>query len=248
MVCRHRDGGGAVRSRRAGRGALTAFVATAALVTAAGAATPLVRASEGASPFAPGCDGGAEAGTNYANSEVEVRVAVDQRNPAHAVGVWQQDRWSTGAAHGLVAATTADGVHWSRSFAHFSRCAGGTAANGGDYPRASDPWVDFARNGDVYQTSLSVNLSDVSTAVLVSRSGDGGSTWSEPVVVQRDKGNAFNDKESLTADPTDATGRRVFVVWDRLEGPGLPGGGRTPLPLIPARGPAWFARTTDGGA
>ncbi|HZT65567.1 MAG TPA: hypothetical protein VFA11_07240, partial [Acidimicrobiales bacterium] len=118
-----------------------------ALVGAAGAATPLVNVSQGPSPFAAGCDKAAPEGTNYASSEVEVRVAVDPRNPAHAVGVWQQDRWSTGGAHGLVAATTGDGVHWAKSFAHFSRCAGGTAANGGDYPRSSDPWVDIAPNG-----------------------------------------------------------------------------------------------------
>jgi hypothetical protein len=220
----------------------------AALAGVAGAASPLVKVSEGASPFPPRCDGVAADGTNYANSEVEVRVAVDPRNPAHVVGVWQQDRWSTGGAHGLVAATTGDGVHWSRSFAHFSRCSGGTAANGGDYPRASDPWVDFAPNGHVYQTSLSVNLPDATTAVLVSRSVDGGVTWGEPVTLRRDRGGAFNDKESVTADPTDPTGRRVYVVWDRLEGVGLPAAaaGRG-VPLVPTKGPVWFARTTDGG-
>ncbi|HKN92006.1 MAG TPA: sialidase family protein, partial [Acidimicrobiia bacterium] len=237
--------------RRRGVGAGAVGIAMlAALVGAAGAATPLVRASEGTSPFPPGCDGVAPDGTNYANSEVEVRVAVDPRDPAHAVGVWQQDRWSGGAAHGLVAATTRDGVHWSRSFAHFSRCSGGTAANGGDYPRASDPWVDFAPNGDVYQTSLSVNLTNVTTAVLVSRSVDGGATWQEPVTLRRDGSDAFNDKESLTADPTDPTGRRVYVVWDRLEGVGLPaqGAAASPVPLLPAKGPLWLARTLDGGA
>ncbi|HKN38064.1 MAG TPA: sialidase family protein, partial [Acidimicrobiia bacterium] len=208
------------------------------------------RVSGGTSPFAPGCDGVAADGTNYANSEVEVRVAVDPRNPAHVVGVWQQDRWSSGGAHGLVAATTGDGVHWSRSFAHFSRCSGGTAANGGDYPRASDPWVDFAPNGDVYQTSLSVNLTNVTTAVLVSRSVDGGATWQEPVTLRRDGSDAFKDKESPTADPTDPTGRSVYVVWDRLEGVGLPaqGAAASPVPLLPAKGPLWLARTLDGGA
>jgi hypothetical protein len=230
---------------------VVAVALVAALAGAAGAATPtaLVRVSEGSSPFRPGCDGQTADGTNYANSEVEPRLAVDPRNPAHAVGVWQQDRWSTGAAHGLVAATTRDGgAHWSRSFAHFSRCAGGTAANGGNYTRASDPWVDIAPNGDVYQASLSVNLNDVTSAVLVSRSVDGGATWSEPVTVQRDTGNAFNDKEAVTADPTDPTGRRVYVVWDRLAGEPLPAPGVNPLPLLPARGPTWLARTVDGGA
>jgi hypothetical protein len=218
---------------------------------AAGAQAPLVRASDGPSPFVADCDGvsaqGQGQGTNYPNSEVEPRVAVNPNNPAHAVGVWQQDRWSNGAARGLVAATTRDGVHWSRSFAAFTRCSGGTAANGGDYPRASDPWVDFTPNGDVYQASLSVNLADVTTAVLVSRSRDGGATWEQPVTVRRDTGDAFNDKESLTADPTDQAGRRVYVVWDRLEGVGIPLHEVSPVPLVPVKGPVWFARTLDGG-
>jgi len=105
-----------------------------------------------------------------------------------------------------------------------------------------------ARDGTVYQASLSVNLTDVTTAVLVSRSLDGGATWSEPVTLRRDTGNAFNDKESITADPTDPTGRRAYVAWDRLEGLGLPVAAPEALPLAPARGPAWFARTLDGGA
>src|SRR5581483_4758232 len=217
-----------------------------------GAAAPaaVVGVSDAPSPFAAGCDRVAGDGTNYRNSEVEVRIAADPRDANRAVGVWQQDRWSTGGAHGLVAATTTDGgTTWKRSFAPFSRCAGGTPANGGDYARASDPWVDIAPNGDVWQASLSVNLADVTTAMQVSRSKDGGATWSDPVTLQRDSGNAFNDKESLTADPTDPTGRRVYLVWDRLVGPEVPGtAGVVPgVPLVPERGPAWFARTLDGG-
>jgi hypothetical protein len=100
----------------------------------------------------------------------------------------------------------------------------------------------------VYQTSLSVNLESVTTAVLVSRSVDGGATWQEPVTLKRDTGSAFNDKESVTADPTDPSGRRVFVVWDRLDGVALPAVPASPLPLVPATGPAWLARTLDGGA
>src|SRR5439155_1914955 len=122
-------------------------------------------------------------------------------NPDNIVAVWQQDRWSNGGAHGLLTAYTTDGgATWNTSYPHFSICAGGTAGNGGNYERASDPWVSFAPNGDLHQISLSVNLfENFATAVLVSKSTDGGATWSEPITLIRDTDpHLFNDKESLT--------------------------------------------------
>jgi hypothetical protein len=68
-------------------------------------------------------------------------------------------------------------------------------------------------------------------AMLVSRSTDGGRTWSNPAALIRDSATHFNDKNTITADPTDA--RYVYAVWDRL----VAGGGA----------PSYFARTTDGG-
>jgi len=196
---------------------------------------PVFRASA-MSPFAPGCDGVAATGTLYENAEVEPMVAVNPVNPANIVGVWQQDRWSNGGSHGLLTGYSLDGGRtWARTAATFSRCAGGNAANGGDYDRASDPWVTFAPDGTAYQSSLSFtgqeNQPGSASAVLVSRSTDGGRTWGAPVTLIRDGPAAFNDKDSLTADPTDA--RYVYVTWDRLAG---------------NRGPTWLARTTNGGA
>jgi len=136
---------------------------------------------------------------------------------------------------------------WQRSFAPFSRCAGGTAANHGDYTRSSDPGSTSPQRRCLAGEPVG-QPGDTTTGVLVSRSKDGGVTWSDPATLQRDTGNAFNDKESLTADPTDRSGRRVYVTWDRLEGPGVPGGAVPGVPLLPARGPAYFARTLDGGA
>src|SRR5439155_1365984 len=73
-------------------------------------------------------------------------------------------------------------------------CAGGTDANGGNYQRASDPWITFAPNGDAYFISLSLTFlgptSSTGTAVLVSKSIDGGDHWSEPVTLVRDIGDA----------------------------------------------------------
>ncbi len=189
-----------------------------------------------ASPFVPGCEGIASMGVNFRDAVVEPRLAVNPRDPMHLVGVWQQDRWSNGGAAGPRAGVSRDGGRtWTMSIAPFSRCAGGTVDNGGDYERASDPWVSFAPNGDVYQIGLAVNTfggpGAVESAVLVSKSTDGGLTWADPATLIRGRQPAgFNDKESLTADPTDPN--FVYAVWDRVER---------------LSGPVWFSRTTDAG-
>src|SRR5215468_167276 len=117
-------------------------------------ATIQVRVSS-TSPFAPGCDGVPLTGTLYSNAEVEPMIAINQRNPKNIVGVWQQDRWSSGGAEGLMTGTSFDGGQtWSLSAPAFSRCTGGNANNGGDYPRASDPWVSIGPDGNVYQAAI----------------------------------------------------------------------------------------------
>jgi len=188
------------------------------------------------SPFAAGCDGVPAMGTLYINAEVEPVISVNPRNPNNLVGVWQQDRWSNGGARGLVSGASLDGGRtWVQGMAAFSRCTGGSAANGGDYARASDPWVSFAPDGNAYQVSLSFNgavlAAGSSSAILVSRSTDGGMTWANPVTVIRDGAAFFNDKDSITADPTDA--RFVYAVWDRLDSA--------------THGPSYFSRTIDSG-
>jgi hypothetical protein len=204
------------------------------------------------SPFA-GCDisGLAAGGTNFVNSEVEPWLDVNPTDPDNAIAVWQQDRWSNGAARGLLTAATHNGgATWDTTFAHFSTCAGGTAANGGNYERASDPWVSFSPNGDAYQISLSVNfVNDPATAVLVSKSTDGGDTWSEPTTLIRDPSDTapflFNDKESITADPNDS--HFVYAIWDRTRFPSDRANFNAQH-AFSFRGDAVFSRTTDGGA
>src|ERR671931_404496 len=63
--------------------------------------------ASGLSPFATCTVGGP--GTNFVNSEVEPFVAVNPTNPKNIVGVFQQDRWSNGGAHGLFTSTSHDG-------------------------------------------------------------------------------------------------------------------------------------------
>jgi len=203
------------------------------------------------SPFA-GCDiSGMGPGTNFLNAEVEPWVEVNPTDPSNVIAVWQQDRWSNGGARGLLTAFTHDGgVTWDTTFAHFSTCAGGTEANGGNYERSSDPWVTFSPNGDAYQISLSVNfVNDPATAILVSKSTDGGGTWSEPTTVVRNPSDVapflFNDKESITADPNDSN--YVYAIWDRVRFPSDRANFNAQH-AFSFRGDTIFSRTTDGGA
>jgi len=188
-------------------------------------------------PYAPNCDGVLSAAVVYPGAEVEAQIAADPGDPSHLIGVWQQDRWSDGGARGLRTGASFDGgLTWSTSQATFTRCSGGNAANGGDYPRASDPWVTIGPDGVAYQVAIAFSGDTLapgsSSAVLASRSADGGRTWSNPAPLIQDGSNAFNDKESITADPS--LPGVAYATWDRLEPSG--------------HGPAWFSRTTDGGA
>jgi hypothetical protein len=199
----------------------------------AGATTAATRIS-GLSRFGA-CPAGRERDSvGYTNAEVEPHGAVNPRNPSNLVATWQQDRWSDGGARALPVSWSRDGGRtWSipgpTDGPRVNLCSGGTPANGGDYERASDPWVSFAPNGDLYHSSVAFNRSNRRNAVLVSKSTDGGMTWSDPVAVRKDT-RAFNDKETVTADPlTDPRQResKAYAVWSR-------------------DGNAWFARTTDG--
>ena len=216
---------------------------TLATIASTFSPTPPVLAS-GPSPFASCTVGGP--GTNYVNAEVEPWVAVNPTNSNNIVAVYQQDRWNNGGAHGLVTAVSHDGGStWSRTFAHFSFCSGGTPANGGDFDRASDPWVTFAPNGDAYQISLSASADLLTSGILVSKSTDGGDTWSEPVTLIRETSAFnFNDKESITADPTNAN--YVYAVWDRSRKPGE-NADFNALHSFAFRGDIMFSRTTNAG-
>jgi hypothetical protein len=240
--------------RRILRVGLAASVALAVAIPAQATATtysanPPVNASS-PSPFVPctgGNDPGTPPGTNFPNSEVEPFAAVNPTDPNNIIGVYQQDRWSNGGAHGLVAAVSHDGgLTWPvHSWAHFSKCSGGTVANGGDIDRASDPWVTFSPNGHAYFMSLSASADLTTSAMLVATSTDGGDTWSEPTTLIRETSDFhFNDKNSITADPTDS--RYVYAVWDRSRHPSE-NAGFNALHSAAFRGDIYFTRTTDGG-
>jgi hypothetical protein len=221
----------------AGRAATLA--ATMALFSATADAAepglgPIVRVS-GASPF-EGCtaDGsGQQDGRFYAGSEVEPSAAADPRRPGNLLVAFQQDRWSSGASRGIVAAVSRDGALTWRTVVP----PGITRCSGGPYLRATDAWVTMAPDGTAYLLSFALRTaqSPGATAMLASRSTDGGLSWGPPATLIRDDApGVANDKGAITADPTDA--RYAYAIWHRDERRGG---------SVSAR--AFFARTADGG-
>ena len=176
----------------------------------------------------------------FRDSEVEPWVAVNPRDEDHIVASWQQDRWSTGGARGLVTGVSFDG---GRTWLEVP-IPGLTLCTEGEFLRASDPWLTFTPDGDLYHISLAVDRSLIElllgigntdtgrSAMLVQKSEDGGLSWSPPISLVDEVFNGLHDKQTITADPHDS--RFVYAVWDRLD-------------FVKGGGPALFSRTTNGG-
>ena len=194
-------------------------------------ATPTAVRVTTSTPFTNDCLSLPAGATAYPNAEVEPHLAIDPSNPNHLVAAWQQDRLSDGGSRGLATSVSVDGgLTWgTRQPAPFTQCAGGVFA------RASDPWVAIG-SSSVLQIGIAftgaANAIGARSAVLVSRSVDGGNSWSAALPLIDDDGTRFfNDKESLTIDSTDPS--YVYAVWDRLD--------------VNDRGITLLARSTDGG-
>src|SRR2546430_4093605 len=173
----------------------------------------------GPSPYSS-CSNTGQPGTNYLNAEVEPWVSVNPANPKNIIGVWQQDRWSNGGAHGLVAGfSTNGGASWGETTLPFSTCAPNAILDpftGSPYNRASDPWVSIGPDGTAYSVGLLATNSTINgnndTGVATVTSSNGGKTWGNQFLIKSDQGTSpvfefthfFNDKESITADPVHA--------------------------------------------
>lgn len=183
-------------------------------------AGPLVQIS-GESPFGaldscgnfPGTVG--TPGSNFLNSEIEPWVDVNPANLENIVAYWQQDRWSNGGARSLVAGVSLDGGStWETVVV-----PGLTDCSGGKFERASDPWLSFSPDGTLHQISLSFNIDPPSNlpalfgpnALLVSKSKDGGLTWSDPITIIED-----SDPHSSTTRSQSPPIRKIRIWSMRL--------------------------------
>ena len=238
--------------------ALPAALALFALAAPAASAAdytpgPVVRVTGSATPFLDPCPVQPETAeqVNYEGTEVEPQVAVNPTDASNVIGVFQQDRWSDGGAHGLLAAVSMNGgAGYLRDWAEFSACSDKPETPyREELPRATDPWVSFDADGRAYQIGLPIIdgvLSD--SAITASYSEDKGITWSDPVDLTRNAdptGLVFNDKQSITADP--GIGGRAYATW--IQG-NLPGENISFAKLAHAfsyRGLPMFSRTVDAG-
>ena len=242
-----------MRFRHPFTGLLSGVVVALAVAAAASAAAhttgPLVTVA-GPSPFGSCVD---PVPGNDLNTVVEPSVAVNAANPSVAVAAWQQDRWGNpnqGGAHSLLSGATTDGgLSWPAiGIPPFTKCAGGTASNNGNWDRASDPWVSIAPNGDAFHVALVFNWFNGLSAVTISKSTDDGVHWTNPAYVGNYHNNSFTtgaDKESVTADPT--MPGYVYVVWDKYSNQASLFHDQVHGQNA-SKGPAILSRSTDGGA
>lgn len=132
----------------------------------------------------------------------------------------------------------------------YSRDGGATFTDGGVIPNhpgcvnLGDPWLTSDRSGAMYYSSLANCLSPTRFAldIGVSKSTDGGKTWSVPVILSSSL-NAFSyqaDKDAMTTgkNPSDPSKDEIYDTWDDFSFDPFLG----PVSGLPV------ARSYDGGA
>ncbi len=156
----------------------------------------------------------------YTNSSSQHKTEVEPDTFSWASTIvvsFQAGRFYSGGGSSNIgwATSTDGGTTWKNGF-----LSGITVYAGGTYKRASDPAVayDVAHNAWLISSlALSVkNNTVVGVAVLVSRSTDGGLTWSKPIVVAAGGSSDNLDKEWVVCDETASSPYygHCYVEWD----------------------------------
>lgn len=181
----------------------------------------------------------------YPNTEVEPQVAVNPTNPNEMVGASQQDRWPDGGARGLTSWRSLDGgASWTKlPDVPWSACQGGPTR----FSRVTDPWVSYDKAGNLYFIGQPIDSAELGISAVAVTTWD-GTTWRTPQLLIEDRGDrgVFNDKVSITGDPTRAG--YAYATWIRGDYP--PGQRQSRIADFHSfayRGQPMFSRTTDGG-
>ena len=141
-------------------------------------------------------------GINYPDAEVEPWVDVNPQDPGNIVAIYQQDRYSNGAAKGNVSSASVDG---GRTWTQVAVPAD-TVCTGGQFDRASDPWLSFSPNGTLHAMSLVTDSGPAGPAgdngMVYNRSTTGGRSWEPPVILAMDtRTRSLHDKKQHHGRP-----------------------------------------------
>ena len=198
--------------------------------------------SQEPSPLA-GCSNDSQPGKNYVSGEEEPQLAVIGQK---MVGMWHQDRWSNGGAHGIGYAVHTSAGWQPQSVFPSTVCTTSASDPLHIYQRSSDPWESFGPDGVAYASVLSFDSTDNKNSVVAGVMAANATTWTN---VQTIPGSVFTtvqsstDKNATTADPIHAG--TAYTVWDTLV---LATDQPDDNPHTQAyTGPAFFSKTTDGG-
>jgi hypothetical protein len=132
------------------------------------------------------------------------------------VATFQTGRFEDGGASNAGWATTTDGgANWNHGFLPGTTTF---ATPAGTYDRVSDPVVAYdASHGVWLIATLAIAGASVDgEAVLINRSGDGGLSWSNPVVASSATGSHDYDKEWVACDNTPSSPHygNCYLQWD----------------------------------
>ncbi len=173
------------------------------------------------SPYTPGCNADdADVGIAYVNSETEPHIAVNPTDGDNMIAAWHQDRWSSASAGaaGIGAAYSNDaGNTWHQVTIPFTTCSGSSPEL--FLLRGTDPWLTYGPDGSAYLMVMAyppdshTPSGHVKGGMFVSKSIDGGMTWSNPITLTpRDwTWGKWHDKNAITADPLDPA--LVHATW-----------------------------------
>ena len=144
-------------------------------------------------------------------AEFQPQLAVHPDSPNRLAVVWTQGLFLSA----MVGLSDDGGETWRQVHVPISRCSGGEGGFAGD------PWIVWGSDGTLYIAALTGAQvgGDAPNKVVVTRSEDGGHSWSVPVVVEDD--GRFNDREAMAVDPSDAD--RLYLVWTKKIADGAEG-------------------------
>jgi hypothetical protein len=145
--------------------------------------------------------------------QAEPHLVRSVSNPNVLLATFQEGRFADSGAVGCGYAVSRDGGStWTRAL-----IPGLTTASGGRFNRATDPVAGAGPQGDLYLQNLaSVQGAFALAAIVVSRSTDGGITWSTPTTVyESTSGQISPDKNWLAVNdfPGTPNSGRLVSTW-----------------------------------